>query len=82
MSKYTLPELPYDFGALEPHISGKVMELHHGNHHAAYVKKANETLEQLDEARETDDFSGSPRSSARSRSTSRATSSTRSSGRT
>ena len=29
MAKYTLPDLPYDFAALEPHISGKIMELHH-----------------------------------------------------
>jgi Fe-Mn family superoxide dismutase len=51
MPKYTLPELPFDYRALEPHISRRVMELHHGKHHAAYVKKANATLEQLDEAR-------------------------------
>ena len=35
--KYTLPELPYDYAALEPHISAKIMELHHDKHHAAYV---------------------------------------------
>ena len=29
MADYTLPELPYDYAALEPHISGKIMELHH-----------------------------------------------------
>ena len=29
MATYTLPDLPYDFAALEPHISGKIMELHH-----------------------------------------------------
>src|SRR5262245_48685002 len=56
MSKYVLPELPYDFGALEPHISGRIMELHHGKHHAAYVKNANTTLEKLDEARSHADF--------------------------
>lgn len=51
MPRYELPELPYDFGALEPHISGRIMELHHGKHHKAYVDGANRTLEQLEEAR-------------------------------
>ena len=45
MSTYSLPDLRYDFGALEPHISGKIMELHHDKHHAAYVKGANQALE-------------------------------------
>ena len=49
--KYTLPELPYDYAALEPHISAKIMELHHDKHHAAYVAGANAALEQLAEAR-------------------------------
>ena len=57
MPTYVLPDLDYDFGALEPHISGEIMELHHGKHHKAYVKKANETLEKLDEARDKEDFS-------------------------
>ena len=57
MPTYVLPDLDYDFGALEPHISGEIMELHHGAHHKGYVKKANETLEKLDEAREKEDFS-------------------------
>jgi Fe-Mn family superoxide dismutase len=52
MTAYTLPDLPYDYGALEPHISGQIMELHHGKHHAAYVRGANEALEQIAEARE------------------------------
>jgi superoxide dismutase, Fe-Mn family len=56
MNPYTLPDLPYDYSALEPFISGTIMELHHGKHHAAYVKNANSTLEQLDEARGKDDF--------------------------
>jgi hypothetical protein len=30
---YVLPDLPYDYGALEPHLSGEIMELHHGRHH-------------------------------------------------
>ena len=57
MPAYTLPELAYDFGALEPHVSGKIMELHHDKHHAAYVKGANETLDRLSEARTSEDFS-------------------------
>jgi Fe-Mn family superoxide dismutase len=56
MATYTLPELGYDFGALEPHISGKIMELHHDKHHAAYVTGANQTLERLEEARAKNDF--------------------------
>ncbi len=54
---YTLPDLAYDFGALEPHINAEIMELHHDKHHAAYVKGANEALEKLATAREKDDFS-------------------------
>ena len=42
--EYTLPELGYDYGALEPHISGKILELHHGKHHAAYVANLNKAL--------------------------------------
>ena len=37
MKPYSLPDLDYDFAALEPHISGEIMELHHGKHHKAYV---------------------------------------------
>jgi Fe-Mn family superoxide dismutase len=58
MNHYVLPDLPYDFSALEPHISGKIMELHHGKHHAAYVKNANAVLDRLDEARSKEDYSG------------------------
>ena len=53
MAKYTLPDLPYDFAALEPHISGKIMELHHDKHHQAYVTGANTALDQLAEARDS-----------------------------
>ena len=56
MTKYTLPELQYDYSALEPHISGKIMELHHDKHHAGYVKGANDTLDKLGEARQKEDF--------------------------
>jgi Fe-Mn family superoxide dismutase len=57
MNSYTLPDLPYDYNALEPHISGAIMQLHHGKHHAAYVKNSNEVLDKLDEARRKEDFS-------------------------
>ena len=53
---YSLPELPYDYAALEPWISGQIMELHHDKHHAAYVAGANGALEKLAAAREADDF--------------------------
>jgi Fe-Mn family superoxide dismutase len=56
MPRYALPDLDYDYGALEPHISGQIMQLHHDKHHGTYVKKANETLEKLDEARDKADF--------------------------
>ena len=52
MAVYELPDLPYAFDALEPHISAEIMELHHDKHHATYVAGANQALEQLAEARE------------------------------
>ena len=55
MTDYTLPDLDYDYGALEPHISGHINELHHSKHHAAYVKGANDALAKLAEARDLDD---------------------------
>ncbi|MDR3069651.1 MAG: superoxide dismutase [Propionibacteriaceae bacterium] len=53
---YTLPELDYDYSALEPFISGQIMELHHSKHHAAYVAGANAALAALAAARESGDF--------------------------
>ncbi|HJU88813.1 MAG TPA: superoxide dismutase [Gemmatimonadaceae bacterium] len=46
---HTLPPLPYDFAALEPHIDAKTMEIHHGKHHAAYVNNLNTALEKAPE---------------------------------
>ncbi|KAL3829023.1 hypothetical protein ACJIZ3_017825 [Penstemon smallii] len=46
----SLPDLPYDYGALEPAISGEIMRLHHQKHHQAYVTNYNKALEQLDSA--------------------------------
>ena len=54
---YSLPDLPYDPGALEPHVSGRITELHHDRHHAAYVKGANTALDKLHELRTKGDFS-------------------------
>ncbi len=45
---YTLPDLPYAFDALEPHIDARTMEIHHDKHHAAYVAKVNAALEGTD----------------------------------
>lgn len=53
---YTLPDLPYDYSALEPHISGQIIELHHDEHHDTYVKGANATLKKLEAARSDNDF--------------------------
>jgi len=44
MADYTVPPLPYDFGALEPHIDAKTMEIHHDKHHTAYVNNLNAAL--------------------------------------
>lgn len=44
-----LPKLPYAYDALEPHIDGRTMSVHHGKHHASYVSKLNEALEKAPE---------------------------------
>lgn len=48
--KHTLPDLTYDYGALEPHISAEIMQLHHSKHHATYVNNLNVTEEKYQEA--------------------------------
>ncbi len=45
MTKYTLPELNFDYNALEPHIDARTMEIHHTKHHRGYVDKLNGALE-------------------------------------
>ena len=44
MAEYTVPPLPYDYAALEPHISARTMQFHHDKHHQAYVTNANNAL--------------------------------------
>jgi Fe-Mn family superoxide dismutase len=56
MALYELPDLPYDYSALEPHYSAQILELHHDKHHKAYVDGANTTFEKLREARDSGDF--------------------------
>jgi len=58
---YTLPDLNYDYSALEPHISARIMELHHSKHHQAYVTGANAALEAMAEARANDNFANLPK---------------------
>jgi superoxide dismutase, Fe-Mn family len=60
MSTYTLPKLRYEYSALEPYISKRVLELHHDAHHGAYVKNANLALAALDKAREAGDLARLP----------------------
>jgi len=55
---YELPELSYEYDALEPYIDERIMELHHSAHHQAYVDGANEALERVAEMRDEDDFEG------------------------
>src|SRR3990172_737885 len=48
---HTLPPLPYDFAALEPHIDTQTMQIHHGKHHQAYVTNLNAALDKHPELR-------------------------------
>lgn len=53
---FTLVDLPYDYSALEPHISAKIMQLHHSKHHAAYVAGANAAIKELKQLAQTSNF--------------------------
>lgn len=55
-TEYTLPELPYPYDALEPHIDAQTLRLHHDMHHAGYVKGANAAAAALKAARESGDL--------------------------
>ena len=60
MTDHELPPLPYDYDALEPHISEQVVTWHHDTHHQGYVNGLNGAEETLAENRQSGDFSGSP----------------------
>lgn len=49
-TKVSLPDLPYDYSALEPVISAEIMQLHHSKHHQTYVNNYNVASEKLSEA--------------------------------
>jgi Fe-Mn family superoxide dismutase len=53
-NKYTLPELPYDYDALEPAIDAQTMTIHHSKHHAGYVNGLNNALSKLRSIRDGD----------------------------
>lgn len=49
-TKHSLPDLPYDYNALEPVICNEIMQLHHQKHHATYVNNLNVCEEKIHEA--------------------------------
>lgn len=55
-SKYTLPDLPYDYNALEPVISAEIMQIHHQKHHQAYINNLNLALEKMEAAESKQDL--------------------------
>eukprot|EP00736_Rhodelphis_marinus_P009918 Rmarinus@m.23919 len=54
--KFELPKLPYEYSALEPVISGEIMEIHHSKHHQTYVTNLNAAMEQLADAEKNNDI--------------------------
>lgn len=56
-ASFKLPDMPYDYGALEPFLSGEIMRLHHTKHHAAYVNNLNAALEKYEKATATGNVS-------------------------
>ena len=56
MARYSLPDLPYDYDALEPHVDEQTMRLHHDKHHQGYVDGANAALDALESARDRGDY--------------------------
>uniref|UniRef100_A0A8H7TTB8 superoxide dismutase n=1 Tax=Bionectria ochroleuca TaxID=29856 RepID=A0A8H7TTB8_BIOOC len=80
--KATLPDLAYDYGALEPYINGTIMELHHSKHHQTYVNGLNSAVEAIEEAKAKNDLATAAAQAPSSTSTAAATSTTPSSGRT
>ena len=54
---HQLPDLPYDYSALEPYLSAEILRVHHDKHHAGYVKGLNETEEKVKVAQQAGDFS-------------------------
>lgn len=56
VQQYKIPDLPYDFNALEPVISAEIMTLHYTKHHAAYVAGLNKALEQVESAEQKSDL--------------------------
>jgi len=56
-SKHTLPDLPYDYSALEPVISAEIMQLHHSKHHQTYINNLNVAEDKLAEASAKNDVS-------------------------
>lgn len=55
-SKHTIPDLPYDFGALEPHISADIMQVHYTKHHQTYVNNLNDVEEKMAQANSKGDI--------------------------
>ena len=56
MNQVQLPDLPYDYNALEPVISAQIMEIHYGKHHKAYVDNLNKAIECYEEAQSKGDL--------------------------